>query len=702
MRTCLYLIALFIGAFPAPAQQLLTLEDLFSKPGLNPENINGLQWIGQTDAYCFVSKKGDALLRSTVKSAAADTLIRAGELLPELKKIPAVTWLDASRFYFIHKNNLYICDLNRKKSEKISETGEDANNTDVEPNTLSVAFTRNNNLFIARNQEIIAISHENDKDVLYGHSVHRDEFGIHKGTFWSPSGKQLAFYRMDQRMVTDYPLVHLGSLPAENKPVKYPMAGQKSHHVTIGIYNLASGQTVYLQTGEPKEQYLTNVCWTPDEQYILVAIVNRAQNEMKLNQYRANDGTFVKTLFTESDPEWVEPEHPAVFLPGKGDRFIWQSERDGYNHLYLYDLNGKLIAQLTKGPFVVTEYLGSDPAGKNVFALIADNKGLDRKLMKADLNGKTTVLTTESGTHSVQLNDAKTWFIDQFSNLSTPRSITLRSGGGKAVRTLLDAGDPLNDFIMGYPELVELRTADGIPLNARIFKPVPFDPQKKYPVLVYIYGGPHAQMVSNRWLGGANLWMSWMASQGFVVFTLDNRGSAYRGLAFEQSIHRRLGTPETEDQLTGISYLKSLPFADPGRIGVHGWSYGGFMTTTLMTRHPGLFKAGVAGGPVMDWKLYEVMYTERYMDTPEENSEGYETACLLSRADKLKDRLMLIHGTVDDVVVWQHSQEFVKKCVEKGVLVDYMIYPGHAHNVQGKDRLHLMQTVTRYLNERLK
>jgi dipeptidyl-peptidase 4 len=252
------------------------------------------------------------------------------------------------------------------------------------------------------------------------------------------------------------------------------------------------------------------------------------------------------------------------------------------------------------------------------------------------------------------------------------------------------------------PILVSVKAKDGTVLNGRLFKPRNIEQGKKYPVIIYVYGGPHAQMVTNRWLGGGNLWMSWMASQGYGVFTLDNRGSADRGIEFEQVIHKQLGVAEMEDQLLGVDYLMSLPWVNPARIGVHGWSFGGFMTTTLLCNNPGVFKAGVAGGPVIDWKMYEVMYTERYMDTPQTNSEGYEKTNLLNSAKNLKDRLMLIHGTVDDVVVWQHSQLMVKQCVDEDVLIDYMIYPGHPHNVRGKDRLHLYKTVSRYLMENLK
>ncbi len=685
------------------SQKQLTLDEIFTKTDLSPKSIKGLQWIPGTNSYTSIpDEKTDVLLRTSADKGTSDTLLKASTLSSELKRFPSLTWLDANRFYFRVKNQINFGSLEGTYTQTHSWNAEEAENIDIEPKTEAIAFTKGNDLLVSINGKTTNISNESNKGIVYGQSVHRNEFGITKGTFWSPNGRYLAFYRMDQSMVTDYPLVSLETLPAESTPIKYPMAGQKSHQVTLGIFDVQTGKHIYLKTAGPDEHYLTNISWSPDEKYVLIAELNRGQNEMHLNQYQVTDGAFVKTLFTETDPQWVEPEHPAVFIPGKNDQFIWQSERDGFDHLYLFDLTGKLLAQITKGNYVVTDVLGFDPTGKFVYAMIADNVGLDRKLIKASMKGDVSILTPESGVHDIQMNSTGSYFIDNFSNISTPRTQRVLDGKGKSIRTLMQSADPFKEYALSKPELVQVKASDGTILNGRLFKPFNFDASKKYPIVVYVYGGPHAQMVSNRWLAGGNLWMSWMAAQGYVIFTLDNRGSGERGLEFEQAIHRKLGVVEMEDQLAGVNYLKSLPYVDSQRMGVHGWSFGGFMTTTLMTKNPGIFKAGVAGGPVIDWKMYEIMYTERYMDTPAENSDGYETANLINSAKGLKDRLMLIHGTIDNVVVWQHSQAMIKKCVDEGVLIDYMIYPGHEHNVQGKDRLHLYKTVSRYLMDNLK
>jgi dipeptidyl-peptidase-4 len=421
---------------------------------------------------------------------------------------------------------------------------------------------------------------------------------------------------------------------------------------------------------------------------------------MKLNQYDVATGAFVKNLFVEKHARYVEPEEPMQFVPMHADWFVWESERSGYNHLYLYDMNGKQLKQLTSGNNTVTKNLGWDAEGKNLLVQIATNNGLDRAIYQVSSAGKMKLITTNSGTYNAIPHTSGLHFLTTFTNLSTPNDVSLYSAG-KVLRDLYKAPNPVAKYNLPSVEFVKLQATDSTVLNGRIIKPAKMVAGKKYPALVYLYGGPHAQMVTNTWQGGANNWMEYMATKGYVVFTMDNRGSSGRGQKFEDVVHNHLGTIQMEDQMKGVEYLKTLPFVDASRMGIHGWSFGGFMTTTMMTRQPDVFKAGVAGGPVIDWALYEIMYTERYMDTPKSNKEGYDESNVLKYVPNLKGRLMLIHGTIDDVVVWQHSQLFVQECVKKGKLVDYMIYPAHKHNVMGKDRLHLMRAITQYFEDHL-
>lgn len=684
------------------AQQSLTIDEALTTPKFNPQTLRGIQWIPGTNTVTYTSAKGEAVLSQTLTSAQVDTLFKASALLAGLKRIPSITWMDKSRLHFENEGKIHFYRHGEAGKIYKSTSVKDVEETVVHPVSEAIAYVKNDNLYVNLNNTEKQITQDGGKGIVNGKTVHRSEFGITNGIFFSPTGMKIAFYRMDETMVTEYPLVELDTKPAHERMIRYPMAGQKSHHVSVGVYDIASGKTIFLQSAGPDEHYLTNIAWSPDEKFILIAEINRDQNKMDLNSYLVNDGSFVKTLFTEEDPQWVEPEHPAMFIPGTKDQFIWQSERNGFNHMYVYNLEGKLARHLDIGKEVITDIVGIDAQGKTVYAMATGNHGLDRHALSVNLKGKSTQLTQESGTHTIYWNSDYSAYVDYFTSLTVPGRVTLHDASGKRLRIMDESVDPIAKEPLPKPELVSLKAADGSILNGRLFPPLFPEKGKIYPVVIYVYGGPHAQMVTNSWLGGGNLWMSWMASQGYAVFTLDNRGSSERGIEFEQAIHRRLGDIEMQDQLVGVDYLKSLPWVDKGRIGVHGWSFGGFMTTTMLAKNPGLFQAGVAGGPVIDWSLYEVMYTERYMDTPEQNPDGYKNSNLTNVAPQLKDRLMLIHGTVDNVVVWQHSQDMVKACVDSGVLIDYMIYPGHEHNVRGKDRLHLYKTISRYLMDNLK
>ena len=702
MRLLLIIVWIAVVQSPLFAQQSLTIDQALSTPKFNPQTMRGIQWIPGTNTITWTSAKGEAVLSQTLSSAKIDTLFKASALMAGLKRIPSITWMDKSRLYFEAEGSIHFYRNGEAGKIYKSTSVKNVEETVVHPTSEAIAYVKDDNLFVNLDNVEKQITKDGGKGIVNGRTVHRSEFGITNGIFFSPTGMKVAFYRLDETMVTEYPLVELDTKPAHERMIRYPMAGQTSHHVTVGVYDIASGKTVFLKSAGPDEHYLTNIAWSPDEQFILIAELNRDQNKMDLNSYTTADGAYLKTLFTEEDPQWVEPEHPAIFIPGTKDQFIWQSERDGFNHMYVYNLDGKLIRHLDTGKEVITEILGMDAQGKTIYAMATGNNGLDRHALSVNLKGKSTQVTKESGTHHINWNSDYSAFVDYFTSIKVPGRVTLHDASGKQLRILDESNDPIAMESLPKPELVTLKAADGTILNGRLFPPLFPVKGKIYPVVIYVYGGPHAQLVTNSWLGGGNLWMSWMASQGYAVFTLDNRGSGDRGIEFEQAIHRRLGDIEMQDQLVGVDYLKSLPWVDKGRIGVHGWSFGGFMTTTMLAKNPGLFQAGVAGGPVIDWSLYEVMYTERYMDTPEQNPDGYKNSNLTNVAPQLKDRLMLIHGTIDDVVVWQHSQDMVKACVDNGVLIDYMIYPGHEHNVRGKDRLHLYKTISRYLMDNLK
>lgn len=706
-----FIISLFssVLVFQTFAQETLTLEEsvLGAYREMAPKSLKGIQWIPGGAGYSYLEGEGENIKlviknveNRSVKEITFQDLNRGVESTRYLamRFLPAIRWINDKEILFDYYQKIYRYHIETGETHLIMSYNEKAMSQDFDMNQMNLAYTIDNNLLIHfLSGDVYNVTNHKNKDVSAGLAIHRLEFGISKGTFWSPKGNKLAFYEMDESMVTDYALLDYTETPAKINTVKYPMAGQASHIPKVGVFDLETKKTIYLETGEPAERYLTNLTWSPDEQFIFLAELNRDQNHLWLKKYDAKSGKLVQTLFEETHEKYVEPEHGPIFIPNGTGQFLWFSERDGFNHLYHYAPSGKLIRQITSGKFDVSEFLGFDERYQFCYVAIF-NPAVDVHGARVSLkNGKMEVFTKTPGVHQLVQSEDKRYFMDAFSNLETPNQIDVYDATGKFLQTIFKADNPLKDKVIGTAEIFTIPAHDGTPLYARLIKPSNFDATKKYPVFVYVYGGPHAQLVTNSWLGGASLWMYHLAEQGYLVFTLDNRGSAHRGLDFEQVIHRQLGTVEIQDQLRGVEHLKKFPFVDADRMAVHGWSYGGFMATSLMLRTPGVFKIGIAGGPVTDWKYYEVMYGERYMDTPETNKEGYETADLKQYVSNLKGKLLLIHGTYDDVVVMQHNMSLITAFVNAGVQVDFFAYPGHAHNVRGKDRLHLIEKVVNYV-----
>ncbi len=719
-RLPLLVLGLLIGFQVFGQQKMLTLEDaiLKQRSSLAPKRLAQLQWVNGSNNVIFINDNQSLVLFNSIqgKIESSFSLKEINLILRSNTRDTLTSWgiISSSKNNTIEIRNvkgIYSFSTNEKSVVTFNKEialPEKAFYEDSENPVKHIAYTIDNNLWVynANKKSFKAVTSEKDNNIVCGQSVHRDEFGISKGSFWSPSGQVLAFYRMDQRMVTDYPIMELDNRPSGTTMIKYPMAGNKSHHVTVGLYNMKLGKVVYLKTGLPAEQYLTNIAWAPDEKSIYVAVLNRDQNTLRLNQYDAKSGKFLKMIFEELDEKYVQPLHPMQFLPNNPAQYIWQSKRNGWNHAYLYDLNSGMIRDLiqNKGvPLEVTEVYGFNPSGTELFFQAVEQDKIDRQIYVSSVStGLVRKLSKLSGTNSASFNSDYTAFINTNSSLKVPKIIDIIHVQNDRNDNLLISDNPMKDYLLGEVELLTLRADDNTVLNCRMIKPIDFDPNKKYPVMVYVYGGPGVQMVTDTWLGGGDMLFQYMAQRGFIVFTMDNRGSANRGKAFEQASFRTLGTNEINDQMKGVDYLKSLSFVDGEKMGVFGWSYGGFMTTSMMTRTPEVFKIGVAGGPVIDWSFYEVMYTERYMDTPATNPDGYAKSSLFQYVDKLKGKLMLIHGTSDDVVVWQHSLKYLKAAVDKGIQLDYFVYPGHLHNVQGRDRVHLMRKVSDYFIDNLK
>lgn len=569
-----------------------------------------------------------------------------------------------------------------------------------------LACVTGDNLYVGGKQ----LTTDGSRDIVYGQSVHRNEWGIDGGLFWSPDGKLLAYYRMDQSMVTDYPEVNIPEVDdsthriATPAPEKYPMAGQASHKVTILVYNTASGRSVQLQAGDPTDRYFTNVAWSPDSKTIYVFELNRDQNDCRLVSYDATTGGKIAELYRETDPKYVEPLHPIVFLPWNADQFILQSQKDGYNHLYLMDKSGHEIKQLTSGKWVVEQLVGFNPQHQSVIIASNELNPLQRNLFAVDLNtGRRTLLGSDTGWHTPALSASGRYLVDKYQAPDVPRHIDIVNVDNGRKLAYYDAPDPWAGYTVPTYECGTIKAADGVtPLYYRMVKPAHFDPAKKYPTVVYVYGGPHAHNVDAGWHWRSRSWETYMAQRGYVLFILDNRGSENRGRDFEQATYRQLGQEEMKDQMKGVEFLRTLPYVDTTRLGVHGWSFGGFMTISLMTNYPDVFKVGVAGGPVIDWKWYEVMYGERYMDTPQSNPEGYAKTSLLPKAKDLKGKLQIIIGYNDPTVVPQHALTFLKACIEAGTQPDFFTYPGQGHNMRGHQSVHLHERITQYFDDYLK
>lgn len=741
----------------AQEKKTFTLNDVI--PGgdnyfnLVPKSMPGLQWWGdicvRTDIENIKkidTKSGKESILVTLEEV--NEALKNGEMpykltghIKPLRTLMAASlpWGDRNVITFTQYDDrtpgqkyMIWYDFSKKKIVNLFNLqGEGPTNFDFCKENGYMAYTIGNDLYVAHEGDFSSMvnpkvtgNQQQEKDVVYGQAVHRNEFGIMKGTFWSPKGTYLAFYRMDQSMVTDYPQVNTTARIAELVPDKYPMAGMTSHKVTVGIYNVKDGKTIYLQAGDPTDRYFTNISWGPDEKSIVVIELNRDQNHAQLVQYDAVSGQKIGVLYEEKHARYVEPQHPLIFLPWDDSQFIYQTQRDGFNHLYLMDTKTKLKGEwktgkdsedqyceylkaipLTEGNWLVQDVLGFNAARKEIIIASTEISPLQTNIFSLNVkNGKRTLIGMEDGTHQAKLSASGTYLIDYFTSNNVPREISILPTTGKKGTTLFTATDPLKENY-NLPEITvgTIKAADGeTDLYYRLIKPVNFDPNKKYPAIIYVYGGPHAQMIHNTRFYDTRGWDLYMAQQGYVMLTVDNRGSDNRGIKFENCTFRHLGTEEMKDQVQGAKFLQSLPYVDADKIGVHGWSFGGFMTTNLMLTYPDIFKVGVAGGPVIDWQFYEVMYGERYMDTPQANPEGYKESNLRLKAGNLKGRLEVIIGGMDPTCVPQHSISFLRACIDAGTHPDFFIYPEDGHNMMGRDRVHLHEHITRYFLDHLK
>ena len=709
----------------ASQERLFTLEDL---------NFGGNNYHNMQPQNKWLTWWGDQLVRTDVEECyLVDKKTGKESLLFTLEQVNQWIQSDDDRFVrhlmnatFPYADKPLVALGNRrafilvdfKKHEVVwqdSISGQTAN--DWNSCSKATAYVDEHQLYVVdaegRKHQLTT---DGSREIVYGQAVHRNEFGIMKGTFWSPDGQRLAFYRMDQSMVADYPQVDIFPREATYEPDKYPMAGMTSHQVTVGVYDLTTDKTIYLKTpmgsvlgdsvADPRPVYFTNIAWSPDGNTVYLFELNRRQNDCRLVSYDAKTGQRIAELYRETSDKYVEPLQPIQFLPWDDSKFIMQSQRDGYNHLYLYNKDGKLLSQLTKGPWVVMELIGFNLKQKAVIFKANKEHPLHHRLYTVNMKGEMKQLETVDGVHQATLSPSGNYLIDKYTTPTRPRVIDLVDVCKAPKATplhLLEAADPWEGYQTPVFECGSIKAADGqTDLYYRMVKPADFNPDKKYPTVVYVYGGPHANNVQASWHWASRSWETYMAQKGYIVFILDNRGSQHRGRDFEQATFHQLGQIEMQDQMKGVDYLKTLPYVDMNRLGVHGWSFGGFMTITLMLNYPDVFKVGVAGGPVIDWKWYEVMYGERYMGTPQDNPEGYAKSSLIDKAKNLKGKLQIITGYNDPTVVPQQCLSFLDACIKAGTQPDFFAYPGEEHNMRGHASVHLHERITQYFEDYLK
>ena len=716
------LLLMALLALPAIAQQQFTLEDL-NFGGTNyqkmiPQN-RPLKWWGDQ----LVRLSRDTLWTVNAQNGKEKVLFtraqlnkRAGLTADSLQvrrlNMASFPYADKPLVLVYNDSEQRLINFKTGKTEWCQGIDYDVQATEWSDMSRATAYVKDDNLYVTDGAgSTRQVTSDGSRDLVYGQSVHRNEFGIEGGLFWNPQGTRLAFYRMDQSMVTDYPLITVPELndstqvSATPAPEKYPMAGQTSHLVWVGVLDVATGDTVYLKAGDPTDRYFSNISWNPDGDIVYMMEGNRDQNVVDLVAYDAVTGNRIASIYHEAHPKYVEPQHPIMFLPWDKEKFLLWSERDGYNHLYIYDTAGKLEKQLTSGNWVVMDLLGFDEQQRAVIISANADSPIQQNLYRVDVTtGKMTRIDEGGkGWHSGNLSASGRYLIDNYQEPDVPRNIAIVDiRNNKQVR-YFTAPDPWQGYTVPEYRCGSIKAADdSTDLYYRMVMPVDFDPNKKYPTVVYVYGGPHAHNVDAGWHWRSRSWETYMAQRGYLLFILDNRGSENRGRDFEQATFRHLGQVEMQDQMRGVDFLRTLNYVDTARLGVHGWSFGGFMTISLMTNYPDVFKVGVAGGPVIDWKWYEVMYGERYMDTPQTNPEGYAQTSLINKAADLKGRLQIIIGLNDPTVVPQHAYSFFKACIAAGTQPDFFVYPGQGHNMRGHQSVHLHERITRYFDDYLK
>ncbi|NIO29181.1 MAG: prolyl oligopeptidase family serine peptidase [Candidatus Latescibacteria bacterium] len=716
--------SLAIAASAQDKKPTLTVERIYADPPLSGELPDRILWLPDSKGISYLIERE---IDGEKKTLFAIRDVPFGEekiiCIPDTFAVPedlkksdddkfsfgGYIWSEVGRMIvFRHKGDVFTFDRTTGTLERRTQTEDTETNVTFSPDGSMVAYTRENDLYMMdldnRERRITTTGADTLLNGILNWVYMEELFtrGNRRAYWWAPNSRAIAFMELNDGSVPEFPLVDLIPTHGSVEMQRYPKAGDPNPRVRVGVYDLESEELYWIDPLAGEDAYIARVYWLSDSKRLAIEKLNRDQNELVLlfADYRA--GAWEQIL-TETDSTWVSVDYMKHYYETKS-RFVWTSERDGYAQLYLYNLNGKLIRRLTNGPWEVVALDGVDEKQGDIYYTALEKSLLERHLYKVSEKGKKMRrLTQLSGSHAVRFSPDHRFYIDYFSNTETPTQATVHDAQGKHLFKLWeDPPEELASYDLPAPEIFTMTSVQGISYQCSMIKPTHFDPGKKYPVIIYTYGGPNAQLVRNRWGGSLYLWHAMMAERGYIIFSLDNRGAFGKGRIWENPIYKRLGQLELHDQLAGVDYLKSLPFVDASRIGIWGWSYGGYMTCLALFKTPDVFKAGAAVAPVADFRLYDTIYTERYMKRPEDNEEAYNEGAPINFVENLKGAFLLVHGTADDNVHMQSSIVLAEKLIEAGKDFDLMLYPGKMHGIRGKAaRTHLFNKITTFFEENL-
>lgn len=719
-----YLAALtlfIISAANAQQKKDISLEDIWSKGTFRPKGIDDLRFTKDGEHYTKLDEKGRVVKVNIAKPSEVTVLYNPDEVKPAVS-VDDYSFSDNEQFLLITteteaiyrhstRSKVYVYDIAAKKVMAVNE-GKKVMYATFSPKADKVAFIEENNLKIqAIGGEVESITTDGEVNkVINGASdwVYEEEFAIDRCYFWSPDGTRIAYIRFDESGVKEFSFDKYGTLYPEGYKYKYPKAGEDNSKVSVHLYDVATKKTQMVDVGKNPDQYIPRIAWTADPAKLLVIRMNRTQNQLDILFADAATGK-TNMVYTETSNQYVDiHEGDGNFFTFLNDKkhYIIQSEKDGYNHLYLYDMSGKLVNQITKGSWDVASVNGIDEKNGIVYYTSYEESPMRNNVYSIKLDGsKKTKLTTGNGRYSARFTPNYKYMFLTFSSSMVPPVYTIADNKGKQLQVLEDniaLKNKLDEFNLSPKEFFTFKNENGNDLNGWMIKPTNFDPTKKYPVLMYVYGGPGSQTVTDEYNAGWFFWHQLMAEKGYVIVSVDGRGTGARGSAFKKSTYRELGKYETEDQIQTAQYLGTLPYVDAKRIGIIGWSFGGYMSSLCITKGAEYFKAAIAVAPVTNWRYYDSIYTERFLDTPQNNAKGYDDNSPINFVNKLKGKYLLVHGTADDNVHFQNSVEMVDALVKANKQFDLFFYPNKNHGIYGGNtRLHLYTKITNYILENL-